>query len=291
VRRLGPGFRLETLRLRLQQLDLPFDRPGLVEPDRGVGREIVEDRGERDAQKRRDPLQAVEVDPFPDQIAEPAAVQPRGERGAVEGRDPRREILRIEKLARRRDPGRVHGARRALRRDLEGADRRDDVSVELDSHRVIEAGPVDVDDAATAAHFPRFSDLRHRAVPRDHQTAQECLGLRSPTGRDLDRAGTDGRRSGDQPMEGCGRDHRDRRVGVSQAEERVEPVVAHGDRRRLRAPGNDVERRQIDDAIFPEQKGEVIPPRLRPLDVGGDYGHRTLEISRKDGEEERGGAS
>ena len=151
----------------------------------------------------------------------------------------------------------------------------------------LEAGAVHVDDAAASAHLPRFADLGNAPVSGGHEAAEQVLGIALETALECDRAGTHALRRRHEPVERRGGKHRDRRIGVAQADDRLEPVVAHGRRGELMTEGDDIEGRQIDDTLFTEEEFEIVTPRLGAVDVGRDHGHRTAASLEEGGENER----
>ncbi len=95
MRRARARVGLEALGLAPHGVELALDRARLVEPESRAGREVLEEGGERDAQERGQPIDPVEVDPLPDQIAESAAVQLRGGGCRVEGTEAPIQILGV----------------------------------------------------------------------------------------------------------------------------------------------------------------------------------------------------
>src|SRR5258705_509298 len=88
MRRAGPGLGLQALRLARGLLHLSLDGLRLVDPERGPGRQVLEDRAERGPEQGREPFHVLEVDALAHQLADADSLEVRGEGPAIERPEP-----------------------------------------------------------------------------------------------------------------------------------------------------------------------------------------------------------
>ena len=226
VRRLQPRVGLDPLGFALGAFQLARDRLGLIDPDRSTGREVLENRAERNPQMRGEPVHALEVDPLAHQLADTRGLQIAGERTAREGPEPFLEVLGEEDLPRGGDARAFDRSYRALRGDVEGAKRGDLVAVELDPHRVLHAGSEHIEEPAAAAHLAHFPHFADRPIACHDEPAGQLLGGELGPALEAHRPRADRVGRGGEPIEGEGRDDHDRRIGISEPKHRGHPVVA-----------------------------------------------------------------